>query len=433
MKKIILFFIFFVTSLTFYGQKYKVTYSGNINIDIPCLASNLAQYKIATISLDGTQLLGSSCGSCRICSYTNNKEDGKVVFLGYKPNKIYAEVTEKTNKSQPPIVKSDQITLNLKNCDNWSSDAKTFKKTGADIEDFSFSIEPVIALVQPNASPSCTVHISADDLGFSSDIYNWWYTASDNVETLLPARFQGLSNFDITLEDIFVLDAAKYYNQNIKFKIKYCQTETKPIIFNFVRCSPELAVNPPDAKPTKCKNDPSGSVTLEFKTELKDGDRFLFNLFRIVDSKETFDKHHFVSKDLIKNNKYTWAGLAEGTYTMKYQAQTTINENKEVGLSAIIVNSFTIGSPAKLVSAFEPLINPACHNDDGSITINTTGGTGNYRYKINTDEFKPFTNPTIIDKNTGIHSATQTILLPSTITTEYKIYVTDQEGCIEYK
>jgi hypothetical protein len=429
MKKTILFFIFFVTSLTVFGQKYKVIYSGSLSTDYCSPDPFISSAASLRISLGNTLFLEATCGKP-----TDIVNATKEIY--FKPDKITARVKYQPRGATIVTIHTDVIPLNLNQCDSWTGSDDLFPTTAGDgMGDFRFTIEPVIALVQPNASPSCTVHISADNLGFSSDIYNWWYIAPDNIEKLLPAAFQGLSNFDITLEDIFGQDAPKYYNQNIKFKIKYCQTETKqPIIFNFVRCSPQLdPLTPPVPKDQSCSNKEDGQVTFYFNRPLEIGETYLFSRTLIntdgTDGPVTSTGSDIDARKMTTPLSYTWKEIKQGKYKFFYQ--TYLNGNLRSKVDGI--NPFTIGSPVKLVSAFEPLINPACHNDDGSITIKTTGGTGNYRYKINTDEFKPFTNPTIIDKNTGIHSATQTILLPSTITTEYKIFVTDQEGCIEYK
>lgn len=419
--KIILLFFILNLSTKIYSQKYKVTYSGSMSTDFCDPDPFISSATSVRISIGKTLFLEATCGNpANVVNATKE--------INFKPDKITAIVKYQPWLATTVTTKTDVIPLNLNQCDSWSGDYDSFPNTaGIGVDNFSFTIEPVIALIQPSIDPSCSVHISADNLGFSSDIYNWWYAASDNVWTLLPLAFQGVSNFDITLEDIFGLDAPQHYNQSIKFKIKYCQTETPTISFDYVRCSPELAVNPPKTDSTRCKNDPSGSVTLEFKTELKDGDKFLFNIWNA----DSIFTSKFVIKDSIKDNKYTWKGLAEGTYTMKYQAQSTINENTKVGLSAIKVNPFTIGSPAKLESTFEIPKKPLCHNDNGSITIKTTGGTGNYYYKINTDDLKQFDMTTTVDDISKIHWATQIIPLPSSERTDYKILITDEKSCIE--
>jgi hypothetical protein len=204
--------------------------------------------------------------------------------------------------------------------------------------------------------------------------------------------------------------------------------------YNIIPCSPKLdPLTPPVPKDQSCSNKEDGQVEFFFNRPLEIGETYLFSRTLIntddSDGPVTSTGADIDSSKMTTALSYTWKGIKQGKYKFFYQ--TYLNGNLRSKVDGI--KPFTIGSPAKLVSTFEPLINPNCHDGDGSITIKTTGGTGNYRYKINTDEFKSFTNPTIIDGTTGIHSASQTIQLPSTITTEFKISVTDQEGCIESK
>jgi hypothetical protein len=253
--------------------------------------------------------------------------------------------------------------------------------------------------------------------------WNWQYSYDDITWTSFPAQYQENRTISFKINEL-----NGYTGKNkIHFRTGYGTQFTKSIQYDIIGCSPELAINPPVTTPTKCKGVASGSVTLEFKTPLKDGDKFLFNIW----DAGGVPTSRFVIKDSIKDNKYIWKGLAEGNYTMKYQAQSINNNGTEVGLSAVTVKAFTIGSPDPLVSIFELPINPTCHNGNGSITINVTGGTGNYFYKIKTDDFNQFDTATTIDAITKIHSATQTIPLPSNITTIYNILITDEKGCVE--
>jgi hypothetical protein len=204
--------------------------------------------------------------------------------------------------------------------------------------------------------------------------------------------------------------------------------------YNIIPCSPQLdPLTPPVPKDQSCSNTEDGQVVFFFNRPLEEGETYLFSRTLIntdgSDGPVKSTGSDIDSSKMTTPLSYTWKDIKQGKYKFFYQ--TYLNGNLRTKVDGI--KPFTIGSPAKLVSTFEPLINPACHNGDGSITIKTTGGTGNYRYKINNATYQEFTNPTIIDGTTGIHSATQTIPLPSSITTEYKILITDQEGCKEYK
>jgi len=249
--------------------------------------------------------------------------------------------------------------------------------------------------------------------GYNSEFYYWKYKVGNGNWTNISA-FNGNNILEIAISDL----AGASINTNINFQLINCKSSDIKT-YNIIGCSPELAVNPPKTDSTRCKNDPSGSVTLEFKTPLKDGDKFLFNIWDaggVPTSK-------FVIKDSIKDNKYKWKGLAEGTYNMKYQAQNETNNNEDVGSSVISTYTFTIGSPAKLEYEFKDLTAPLCHDGNGSITIVANGGTAPYYYIL--DNAKENINGQEVPKKILI---TNPIELSSG---NYNIKVVDNNGCIE--
>lgn len=241
--------------------------------------------------------------------------------------------------------------------------------------------------------------------------WNWQYSYNGINWTNFAVQFQEKRTISFKINELI-----DYTGKNkIYFRTGYGTKFTKFIQYNIIGCSPELAVDPPVTSPTKCKNEASGSVTLEFKTPLKDGDKFLFNIWDaggVPTSK-------FVNKNEINNNKYTWTGLAEGNYTMKYQAQAINNLGNEVGLSAVSTAPFTIGSQPLLTFTTTPT-QPLCSNNKGSIQITANGGTAPYKYShvlnnitLDTDvAFNPST--TINNLAAGNHIIT----------------VSDKENCI---
>ena len=186
--------------------------------------------------------------------------------------------------------------------------------------------------------------------------------------------------------------------------------QSKVITFNIIGCSPALD-GQPIPKKTECKFQSSGSAVIKFKTPLVTGEKFLFNLFK----DGTFDKSIFVTKDQIINNTYTWTGLAEGSYYIKYQSQA-IGDGTTIitGNTAIVTDPFPIGSPDALTSNITEL-QPECYNGQGGIQISAFGGTSPYYYKINTDPEVEFTTAVTIPKNSG----------------NYTITVRDSQNCID--
>ncbi|SHL18349.1 hypothetical protein [Flavobacterium chilense] len=187
--------------------------------------------------------------------------------------------------------------------------------------------------------------------------------------------------------------------------------QSKVITYTVIGCSPELD-GQPIADKTKCKYESSGSVTLKFKTELKDGDKFLFNIFK----NGIFDKSTFVTKDQIINLTYTWSGLAEGSYFIKYQSQTTTDSNTIVGATAITTDPFVVGSPDPLTFTITQL-QPKCHDEQGAVQISASGGTSPYYYMIDSE--------TLLQKHPLTANPIQLSEGP------HKITVVDSNSCIE--
>jgi hypothetical protein len=282
-----------------------------------------------------------------------------------------------------------------------------------------------IHLPQPSDNQRCITENINLELG-----WNWQYSYDDISWSNFPELFQTKRTISFKINEL-----NGYTGKNkIHFRTGYGTQFTKSIQYDIIGCSPELdPLIPPYTENQSCSDKKDGQVTFFFNRSLENGETFLFSR-TLINSDGTDGPVTSTGSDIDSNKmttplSYTWKGIEKGKYRFFYQ--TYLNGKLRSKVDGI--NPFTIGSPAKLVSTFETPINPLCHDGNGSVTINATGGTGNYLYKINTDPFKQFDMTTNIDNNTGIHSATQTIPLPSTITTNYTISVTDQEGCIEYK
>ena len=401
MNRIIIFFIFFLTSLIAHAQdfEYGILVKSKINPrSVWPSGENNGIHNIMTGSVGCTIEFESQFDNdYKYCFFYVTDEPSEIIFTEIQSS---SELCGFTRTIIPYNKKTFQITP-VMGC---------------------FADSEIIGIHLPE--PGADSNHCLDDIISLQNGWNWEYQYNSDVWKAFPAEFQDKKEITFKIKDLEGYEG----KTNIHFRTGYKTQFTNTITYNIIGCSPELAVNPPKTGSTRCKNDPSGSVTLEFKTPLKDGDKFLFNIWNsgVPTSK-------FVEQKDIINNTYTWKGLAEGTYTMKYQAQSITNINEEVGSSVITTYTFTIGSPAKLESEFKYLTDPLCHDGNGSITIKTTGGTGNYYYKINSDAIKQFDMTTTIDDITKIHWATQTIPLPSSERTDYKILITDQEGCKQYK
>jgi hypothetical protein len=416
MKKIIIFMLLIMCIVT-YGQKYKVTYNGSTSTDYcdpdPYISANASN----RIFLGSVIFLNATCGN-------PDEAINAVKIINFKPTSLKTIVTFKSFKIGAQIqTHTDVIDLNLNHCDTWSSGPDSFPNSGGQqaTHDFNFSIEPVINLISPVQDPSCEVHLSADNLGFESNIYNWEYLPPGGDWKPLPNSFQGLSNFKIKLESIYQTNIIANNDQTIYFRIKYCTNKyTNNINFRFIRCSPILVGEPIKTK-TFCNYSNDGTISFNFDRPLNNtNERFDMNLSVIFNSiSRPLDPKKEYNASFV-GQKLTISNLVAGDYELRYQ--TFLNDKESSAPPAI---KFSIASPNPL--QFDPSYsNPKCYKDKGNVTITATGGTPPYFYKIGNNTEIEF--PKKIENGITTYSNTVPILVEDGT---HKIVVRDNNNCIE--
>ncbi len=427
MRKIITLFLLCL-AVNSYSQKYKLTYSGSVNTYYCEPDPFINGSSLNSISLNNNVILRARCGEPE---YATNQ----VKEINYKPNKITSIVRYKAKSSTTTSTYTDIIDLNLKHCDSWNGSENLLPNTYSEGNYFSFTIEPIINIVPPSIDPSCSVLISADNAGFESDIYNWEFQTLTDEWKPLPTSFQGKPSFEISLTDLFDSNAYKYFNKAINFRIRYCQTKfTNIVSFTFIPCSPLLEHDPPIVSNPSCNNTATGSIPLKFKSEIKDDEQLLLNLFTNVNpANPQFLFSKFVPKSSIINKEYTWTNIGAGNYIIRYQAQKITDNTTDVNSSAVTSEAFSIVDPTKLeftVSANNPL----CNNGSTTLTIVASGGSPPYFY----DDLEGTTE--IINGETKIkriqfnpsdeksNKVSIPLLNPKSV---YTIKVTDFNYCIE--
>ncbi|WP_300977055.1 SprB repeat-containing protein [Flavobacterium sp.] len=189
--------------------------------------------------------------------------------------------------------------------------------------------------------------------------------------------------------------------------------ETNIITYNIIPCSPVLEHDPPLVSNPSCTNTATGSIPLKFKSDIKDDEQLLLNLFINATTPQFLDSK-FVPKSAIINKEYTWTNIGAGNYIIKYQAQKTTDNTERVNSSAVTTEAFSIVDPP-LFSFSTTEIQPECNGAKGKITITASGGTPPYYYYLNNDPKIEFTSPKIIDVNAG----------------DNYIKVVDSKGCID--
>lgn len=234
--------------------------------------------------------------------------------------------------------------------------------------------------------------------------FNWQYSYDGQNWANFPDAFQSFSSISFKISDLQNFDG----KTTIHFRAGYQTQFTNIVTYGITGCSPELAEKLPTTTAVKCNNTATGSATLKFKSPLKSGDKFLFNLFRAnpVAPDTGFITSTFASENEVSNNTYTWVGIAAGTYKIKYQAQSNSDTGQNVGLSAIVTDPFTIDEKAPLTFT-ATAVQPACNTDPKGILITASGGTPPYYYLLDGEPLAQkhvFTNPHTIPITTdGTH------------------------------
>lgn len=239
--------------------------------------------------------------------------------------------------------------------------------------------------------------------------WNWRYSFDGVNWPEFPAKYQNQNTISFMLTD---LPGYNNTHKTIHFQPGYNKTFTNTVTYSIVGCSPELDGNPTTSN-TKCNDDPSGSVSLKFKSELKAGEKFLFTLF--LNGTQPISST-FAQKNEIINGSYTWRNIKEGNYTIRYQSQNITDNGTTFGSSMIDTPAFTIGSPAPLKFT-TTAVQPLCSTDKGTIQISASGGTPPYYYSLDNESQKHvFTSPYSI---TGLSEG------------DHSVKVVDSNNCVE--
>ncbi|WP_264529652.1 hypothetical protein [Flavobacterium sp. N502540] len=393
MTKKLLLLIFFLSNLLVQGQNdYAI----------------LIKSKITSLSVwpdndySGLHQITAGMNSCSIIFQTDNYKDDLYCFFYVTGNPTQFEFMETLGGS--PIC--GQITRTIpynKETFSYSS----FAGCLANAEIMSLHI------TRPDSSPKC----KEDPITLNNG-WNWQYKFDNGAWDNLPPEFQEQPSITFKIKDL-----PGYNSQsNVHFKAGYEKYKqyTNIVSYTIIGCSPELAEKKPTTTAVECSNTATGSVTLKFMSPLKTDNKFLFNLFRAnpVAPGTGFIKSIDASEEETKNKTYTWNGIAAGTYTIKYQAQSTSDTGDKVGLSAIVTDVFTIEEKTPLTFTATAVM-PNCSTDPKGILITASGGTPPYYYLLNGEPLAQkhaFTNPYTI---------------PITTDGDHKVIVLDSFGCTE--
>ncbi|WP_131248900.1 SprB repeat-containing protein, partial [Aquimarina atlantica] len=405
MRKLLLYILFLLFSVNFYGQfKYHVSTVNVLDLTASsCFMSNPASVissrgslKIAdendiTLStatgiLDLTTrpaYYGVSAGSCRWIEGPNR---GKIYSLGgyrmdidpnidsyyeHKPS-FGTLYFEKVNTTQSDELNCNGVTLNA-----------TSGISDTDIIEWEYSFEGQLATI----------------------------SGSSNKKSI----FIDFNNFPVDFEN--------NANKIIYFRYKLVGNVFSPLKpYTILNCSPALdpnvSPNPAPINPT-CSYNNDGSFTVTFDRELDDSvsEKMNLQVYRQVGS--VFDGYEskVLTKSHFTGSSYTWnpKNLPGGIYKLFWQTKSNNGGFDDIGTNPDAYdesNPFTLTAPPVLSVSGTPSPVQCFGGDDGSIRVTPDGGTPPYQYSIVGSNIQPV--GTLFDGLTA---------------NQYTILIKDSKGC----
>ncbi len=217
------------------------------------------------------------------------------------------------------------------------------------------------------------------------------------------------SSFGINMSDFTGLTIG----QNVRLRLQYdnpspgTPTYSDILTYTFGVCSPNTSSF--SVQPTTCSNSNDGGFTLNFDRTLTSGETLAMVLRR--DNPTTGPIISSLSNVTYTGTNYIWPNnLPTADYYLKYQTEPTGN--------VIDVGPIAITSPSPVLFTATWTDVDCFGANTGSISINASGGVGNYQYSINNgSNWAAFSNAT-----------THTII--NLVTGNYQVKVRDTNNCV---
>jgi hypothetical protein len=268
-----------------------------------------------------------------------------------------------------------------------------------------------IYLPQPGDNSRCI-----EDVIDLSSGWNWEYRYNGADWVDFPEEFQMSRDISFKIKDLLGYDG----KTKIDFRTGYKTQFTNFITYNIIPCSPKVAGTIPVLTSCIYTNDGAVIVNLD-RVLFKDKGEELVNM-SLINVENISIPIPFFFKE-ISASQFSLSDLAKGSYKFKYQTRMFIN-GKEAN-STPVETTFAIDSPSPLQFSLSHS-NPKCYTDKGNVTITATGGTPPYFYKIGNNTEIEFPKKT--ENGTTTYSNTVPILVEGGT---HKIVVRDKNNCIE--
>ncbi|MDR0196399.1 MAG: SprB repeat-containing protein [Myroides sp.] len=330
----------------------------------------------------------------------------------------------------PKDYKIDEFEKNLNNC---STGVYLYKSGHGKVSDmrFVYSISPVLELFSDNinetALPTHSKRTIKSNLGFAKEVYNWEYIIRDDSNDVADAdgdawqplpQYQGEPNISFSALDLGGETILNHIGRVVGIRQVTCdkRVRTKPIIYDIVFSSPHITAK--TTKNTTCYLGNDGEGELYLSRELFDEEMISLTVRNKRTGGELPSLYNITKKD-IQNNRIPIKGLEPGDYQIEVTGwYKGINTYSNVLQEDV---SFTVTDPKAVEFEIVGYQDIYCYGgNDGYIDIKATGGSGAYEYKLNGEDWEPFTNGAlshIVNLEKGTH----------------KVKVRDSNGCIAKK
>ncbi|RBL89432.1 SprB repeat-containing protein [Chitinophaga flava] len=215
--------------------------------------------------------------------------------------------------------------------------------------------------------------------GFPSPVYKWQFNV-DGTWRSFPAAYIGSSTIAFTATDLLAgsgLNVNNYISKNVYIRLDNCSGGSSSNIITLnIKKSPPAIINTIVTQPT-CFDSNDGKFNVTFGRSLLNGESLLLNLLDPTrPGRPLF--HQITAADLGADNSYTFPdNLPAANYYLTYQskfdtAQSNVKKTVQYSVTAPAPVAFTTTSS-----------NVWCYaGKDGTITLQATGGVGNYQYMI---------------------------------------------------
>ena len=350
MKRKVLLFLFFITSVVLQGQtKYGILVQTSLSPFMSWGGSHGGSHRITIGNKSISK--GANFEDITVIEYD-------FVYINDNPSTIVCNGTTVGNKDDSDCTESITIPYNG---DNFTS--ADFYGCIADSEIFG------IYLPQPINSNICrsqTINLTGG--------WNWQYSYNGSTWTSFPNVYQAKRNIAFKITDLTGYDG----KQKIYFRAGYLTQFTDFIIYDIAPCAPNLVGSPEKVKPS-CYQENDGQVTFTFDRNLIDNEYFSLNLTQVVNGNNLPPINKYVSMDEFINNKITFTGVGSGTYFLHYQ---TFQVGNSTPFSDNYSDEFTIEPVDPLTFKIKKADNPLCANETVEIAIDVKGGTENYKFYV---------------------------------------------------